>query len=81
MKKTYGISYPQLIFQGFEINENDPFYVPQTEEELEEHGEGDILPMNPAKAIIEKIRTRKGLPIDKKIVVSGEQQRNLSKKK
>lgn len=55
------------------INENDPFFVPQTKEELEEHGEGDILPPNPAKVIIEKIRTRKGLPVDKKIVVAAEQ--------
>jgi Ca2+-binding EF-hand superfamily protein len=52
-----------------------------TEEELEDHGQGDILPPNPAKMIIEKVRTRKGLPIDKKIVVAAEQQRTLSKKK
>jgi ribosome assembly protein 1 len=61
-----------LVFYGFEINENDPFYIPQTDEDLEEHGEGDILPPNPAKIIIEKVRVRKGLPIDKKIVVAGE---------
>ena len=61
-----------MIFHGFEINQDDPFYIPQTEEEKEEHGEGDILPPNPAKVIIEKVRTRKGLPIDKKIIVSAE---------
>ena len=71
-KKSCGIAYPQLVFYGFEINENDPFYIPQTEEDLEDHGEGDILPPNPAKVIIEKVRQRKGLPIDKKIVVSAE---------
>lgn len=61
-----------MVFHGFEINEDDPFFIPQTEEEIEEHGEGDILPPNPAKVIIEKVRTRKGLPVDKKIVVSAE---------
>ena len=80
-KKSFGIAYPQLVFYGYEINENDPFFIPQTEEEIEEHGEGDILPPNPAKVIIEKVRVRKGLPIDKKLVISGEQQRTLSKKK
>lgn len=80
-KKSCGIAYPQLVFHGFEINENDPFYVPQTEEDLEEHGEGDILVTNPAKVIIEKVRVRKGLPVDKKLVVAAEQQRTLSKKK
>jgi hypothetical protein len=42
-----------------------------TEDEIEEHGEGDILPPNPAKVIIDKIRERKGLPTDKKLVISG----------
>ena len=80
-KQACGIAYPQLVFYGFEINENDPFYVPQTEEDLEEHGEGDILPPNPAKMLIERVRMRKGLPVDNKIVVAAEKQRNLSKKK
>ena len=79
--KSCGIAYPQLVFAGFQILEDDPFFIPQTEEELEDHGLGDILPPNPAKLIIEKVRTRKGLPIDKKIVVAAEQQRTLSKKK
>jgi ribosome assembly protein 1 len=79
--KSCGIAYPQLVFDGFEILDDDPFFIPMTEEELEDHGQGDILPPNPAKIIIEKVRTRKGLPIDKKIVVAAEQQRTLSKKK
>jgi ribosome assembly protein 1 len=63
------------------VNLDDPFYIPQTEEDLEEHGEGDILPPNPAKVIIEKVRKRKGLPLDRKLVVAGDKQRTLSKKK
>jgi hypothetical protein len=39
---------------------------------LEDHGEGDILPTNPAKILIEKVRVRKGLLIDKKIVGDGD---------
>lgn len=59
--KSCGIAYPQLVFSGFEILDEDPFFIPMTEEELEDNGLGDILPTNPAKVIIEKIRTRKGL--------------------
>ena len=59
---------PQLEFNGFYINADDPFFIPKTEEELEDHGLGDILPDNPTKVIIENIRKRKGLILDKKIV-------------
>jgi len=80
--KSCGIAYPQLVFSGFEIIQDDPFFIPMTEEELEDHGQGDILPPNPAKVIIEKVRLRKGLQVDQKIVAgSAEQQRTLSKKK
>ena len=79
--KSCGIAYPQLVFHGFEIVEDDPFFIPQTEEELEDHGQGDILPPNPSKVIIEKVRKRKGLQVEQKIVSSAEQQRTLSKKK
>jgi len=61
------------VFHGFEINDNDPFYMPTSEEDLEDHGKGDILPPNPAKIIIEKVRHRKGLPVDKKLVESADQ--------
>lgn len=60
------------MFDGFQINTNDPFFIPRTEEELEDHGEGDILLENPAKVLIEKVRQRKGLMIDKKIVIDGD---------
>jgi len=39
------------------------------------------LPTNPAKVLIEKVRTRKGLLVDKKIVGDGDKQRNLARKK
>jgi len=70
-----GLAYPQLVFNGFLINEEDPFFIPTTEEELEDHGIGDILPENPAKVLIEDVRKRKGLTVDKKIVIDAEKQR------
>ena len=63
-----GLTYPQLVFNGFLINDEDPFFIPTTEEELEDHGIGDILPENLAKGLIETVRTRKGLEVDKKLV-------------
>lgn len=80
-RRCQGIAYPQLIFDGFSVNSNDPFFIPKTEDELEDHGEGDILVTNPAKVLIEKVRARKGLLVDKKFVVDGDKQRNLSRKK
>jgi ribosome assembly protein 1 len=38
MTSCSGMAYPQLRFNGFEINDEDPFFIPKTEEELEEHG-------------------------------------------
>ena len=43
-----------------------------TEEELEDHGIGDILPETPAKILIENVRKRKGLIVDKKLVIDGD---------
>jgi len=68
------------VFHGWEINTNDAFFVPQTEEEKEDLGEGDILPPNPAKILIEKVRSRKGLPVEQNLI-SADKQRTLSKKK
>ena len=72
-----GMTYPQLVFDGFLINEEDPFFIPITEEELEDHGIGDILQENPAKVLIENVRKRKGLIIDKKMVIDADKQRTL----
>ena len=69
------------MFDGFQVNENDPFFIPKTEDELEDHGEGDILVTNPAKVLIEKVRERKGLLVDKKLVTDGDKQRNLTRRR
>ncbi|UZJ51728.1 hypothetical protein CBS101457_001048 [Exobasidium rhododendri] len=74
-KKTSGAASPQLVFKGFEVFDIDPFWVPRTEEELEdlgEHGERE----NVAKRYMDKVRKRKGLFVSKRIV-EGEKQRTL----
>jgi len=37
--KTSGLASPQLVFRGWRVFEQDPFWVPTTEEELEDLGE------------------------------------------
>ena len=63
------------------INEEDPFFIPVTEEELEDHGIGDILPESTAKVLIENVRKHKGLIIDKKIVLDADKQRTHKRNK
>ncbi len=63
-KRSAGLASPQLKFEGFEdpdpAKENDPFWEPRTEEELEDLGEfGDK--ENAAKVLVDSVRTRKGL--------------------
>ena len=60
-KRTSGLAQPMLRFIGFEmLDDVDPFWVPKTEEELEDlgvHGERE----NVAKKYVDKVRKRKGL--------------------
>jgi ribosome assembly protein 1 len=59
-KRTAGLASPQLKFEGFEILDEDPFWVPTTEEEMEDLGEfGDK--ENVAKRYVDGVRERKGL--------------------
>jgi ribosome assembly protein 1 len=54
---TQGSSYPQLVFHGFEVNvDNDPLYLPLSEEDLEDYGEGLNLVENIARQLIERVR-------------------------
>lgn len=76
-----GLAYPQLVFNGFLINQEDPFFIPTTEEEMEDHGIGDILPEKQAKILIENVRKRKGLVIDKKIIMDSDKQRTIKRNK
>lgn len=59
-KRTSGLAAPQLKFEGFEILDEDPFWVPRTEEEMEDLGEWADKE-NVAKALVDGVRARKGL--------------------
>lgn len=77
-KKTSGAAIPQLVFSGYEIIDEDPFWVPQTEEELEQLGTFAERE-NIARKYMNRIRKSKGLFVDEKIVKDGEKQRNLKR--
>lgn len=77
-KRTSGAANPQLVFSGFEVLDQDPFWVPTTEEELEELGElADK--ENTALSYVTKVRRRKGLATHQKIVENAERQRTLKR--
>lgn len=79
-EKASGSAGAQLVLSHWETLEEDPFYVPETEEELEEQGDTDASP-NIAREYMDQIRKRKGLMIEEKIVRAAEKQRTLSRNK
>ncbi|KAI4189706.1 MAG: hypothetical protein LQ346_005064 [Caloplaca aetnensis] len=78
-KRTSGAASPQLVFQGFELLDEDPFWVPFTEDELEDLGElADR--ENVAKRYMDRVRERKGLVVrGKKLVRDAEKQKTLKR--
>ncbi|KAL4802159.1 P-loop containing nucleoside triphosphate hydrolase protein [Aspergillus unguis] len=77
-KRTSGAAQPQLIFAGFEALDQDPFWVPATEEELEDLGElADR--ENVAKVYVDAVRARKGLFIAGRKLIDAEKQKTLKK--
>lgn len=78
-KRTSGAASPQLIFQGYEILDEDPFWVPFTEDDLEDLGElADK--ENVAKRYMDGVRKRKGLMITgAKLVKDAEKQKTLKR--
>lgn len=77
-KRSSGAALPQLIFKGFEPIDLDPFWVPTTEEELEELGEFAERE-NIARKHMNDVRRRKGLFVDDKVVKDGQKQKTLKK--
>jgi len=67
------------MFQGFEMLDEDPFWVPFTEEELEDLGElADK--ENVAKRYMDGVRVRKGLAVKgRKLVNDAEKQKTLKR--
>lgn len=82
-KQTSGFAVPQMVFSHWETIELDPFWFPQTEEELEDLGASDMTTENNnlARKLINGVRRRKGLKVEEKIVENAEKQRTLSRKK
>nr|KAF7434296.1 hypothetical protein H0235_002487 [Vespula pensylvanica] len=78
--QTSGLASPQLVFSHWEVIEQDPYWVPSTEEEYLHYGE-KADSGNRAKKYMDAVRRRKGLPVDSQLVTHGEKQRTLSKNK
>jgi len=78
-KRTSGAASPQLIFQGYDILDQDPFWVPFTEDDLEDLGElADK--ENVAKRYMDGVRKRKGLMVSgQKLVKDAEKQKTLKR--
>ncbi|KAI9304322.1 hypothetical protein BJ944DRAFT_240655 [Cunninghamella echinulata] len=77
-KRTSGAASPQLVFSGFELLDQDPFWVPTTEEELEDLGD-KADKENIARKYMDTVRKRKGMFVEKKLVEHAEKQRTLKK--
>lgn len=77
-RRTSGAASPQLLFDGFDVLDIDPFWVPHTEEELEELGTFAERE-NVARRYMNGIRGRKGLFVDEKVVLKAEKQRNMKR--
>ncbi|GMR54107.1 hypothetical protein PMAYCL1PPCAC_24302 [Pristionchus mayeri] len=79
-KKTSGLATGQVEWSHWQLIDEDPYWQPTTEEEVEEFGMKGDSP-NHARGYMDAVRRRKGLPTEDLIVVSAEKQRNLSMKK
>jgi ribosome assembly protein 1 len=62
----------------YELLDQDPFWIPTTEEELEDLGEKADRD-NVAKGYMDSVRERKGMFVDRKIVQFAEKQRTLKR--
>ncbi|KAF1949816.1 elongation factor 2 [Byssothecium circinans] len=77
-KRSSGSASPQLRFAGFEMLHQDPFWVPFTEDELEDLGElADR--ENVARRYMDRVRRRKGLLVREVLVRDAEKQKNLKR--
>ncbi|KAF2453575.1 hypothetical protein BDY21DRAFT_121148 [Lineolata rhizophorae] len=78
-KRTSGAASPQLLFAGFEPLDEDPFWVPFTEEDLEDLGELADRD-NVAKKYMDGVRMRKGMFVQgRKLIKDAEKQKNLKR--
>lgn len=78
-KKSSGLANPMLQFYKWKLLDVDPFDI-ATEEEINNFGV-NINTSNIAKTYINKIRQRKGLVTDEKLIKGADKQRSLAKKR
>ncbi|KAL8049066.1 hypothetical protein ABFS82_07G113900 [Erythranthe guttata] len=77
---TSGAASALLVLSHWETLLEDPFFVPRTEEEIEEHGDGSSMLQNTSRKLIDAVRRRKGLPVEEKVVQHATKQRTLARK-
>ncbi|KAM7257836.1 hypothetical protein ACFE04_013577 [Oxalis oulophora] len=77
---TSGAASALLVLSHWEELSEDPFFVPKTEEEIEEFGDGSSVLPNTARKLIDGVRRRKGLPVEDKVVQHATKQRTLARK-
>eukprot|EP00271_Cylindrocystis_brebissonii_P003910 TRINITY_DN15173_c0_g1_i1.p1 TRINITY_DN15173_c0_g1~~TRINITY_DN15173_c0_g1_i1.p1 ORF type:complete len:170 (-),score=53.38 TRINITY_DN15173_c0_g1_i1:248-700(-) len=81
-KRTSGEASLQLVLSHWAEVDEDPFFVPRTEEEREEFGDGSSLKAanNVARRLMDAVRRRKGLAVEEKVVESATKQRTRARK-
>ena len=73
---------PQLVFEQWEaLIDDDPFFVPTTEEEREEFGESYTGVDSMSRQLLDGVRGRKGLPVQRQVVKDGTKQRTRARKR
>ncbi|KAK4279233.1 hypothetical protein QN277_016966 [Acacia crassicarpa] len=77
---TSGAASALLVLSHWEELSEDPFFVPKTEDEIEEFGDGSSVLPNTARKLINAVRRGKGLHVEEKIVQHGTKQRTLARK-
>lgn len=78
-KRTSGAAQPQLIFAGFEVLDEDPLWVPFTDDDLEDLGEVADRE-NVAKRYMDGVRRKKGLLVEgRNVATDAEKQKTLKR--
>jgi ribosome assembly protein 1 len=77
---TAGAASAMLVLSHWKAIDEDPFFIPKTQDELEEFGDGSSIGPNLAKKLMNSVRRRKGLHVEEKVVEHGTKQRTLAKK-
>ncbi|KAK9818827.1 hypothetical protein WJX74_007698 [Apatococcus lobatus] len=81
-RRSSGAASASLMLSHWERLQVNPFFIPKTEEEREEFGEEGqgVGTQNLAKALIDKVRRRKGLLVERRVVESATKQRTRARK-